>query len=193
MMFLHSMADAADGPDKSQNELLEINLRRIARGHTDAIGEIYELTKSAVYGYVLSILKNAQDAEDVLQDTYIKVCLNAESYHAQGKPLAWIFTIARNLALMKLRGQSRMTDIPEYEWEQIASGNQEFRSEDRIVLSAALTKISEEETQIVILHAVGGMKHREIAEWLGMPLATVLSKYHRAIKKLQKILEGEEM
>lgn len=192
-MFLYSMADAADGQDKSQNELLEINLRRIARGHTDAIGEIYELTKSAVYGYVLSILKNAQDAEDVLQDTYVKVCLNAESYHAQGKPLAWIFTIARNLALMKLRGQSRMTEIPEYEWEQIASGNQDFRSEDRIVLSAALTKISEEESQIVILHAVGGMKHREIAEWLGMPLATVLSKYHRAIRKLQKILEDEEM
>lgn len=192
-MFLYSMADAADGQDKSQNELLEMNLRRIARGHTDAIGEIYELTKSAVYGYVLSILKNAQDAEDVLQDTYVKVCLNAESYHAQGKPLAWIFTIARNLALMKLRGQSRMTEIPEYEWEQIASGNQDFRSEDRIVLSAALTKISEEESQIVILHAVGGMKHREIAEWLGMPLATVLSKYHRAIRKLQKILEDEEM
>ncbi len=192
-MFLYSMADAADGQDKSQNELLEMNLRRIARGHTDAIGEIYELTKSAVYGYALSILKNAQDAEDVLQDTYVKICLNAESYHAQGKPLAWIFTIARNLALMKLRGQSRMTEIPEYEWEQIASGNQDFRSEDRIVLSAALTKISEEESQIVILHAVGGMKHREIAEWLGMPLATVLSKYHRAIRKLQKILEDEEM
>lgn len=191
-MFLLSMADAADEQDKSQNELLEINLRRAARGHTDAIGEIYELTKSAVYGYVLSILKNAQDAEDILQETYVKVCLNAESYHAQGKPLAWIFTIARNLALMKLRGQNRITDIPEFEWEQIAAGNHEFRSEDRIVLSAALTKISEEESRIVILHAVGGMKHREIAEWLGMPLATVLSKYHRAIKKLQKILEDEE-
>lgn len=190
-MFLLSMADAADERDKSQNELLERNLRRIARGHTDAIGEIYELTKSAVYGYVLSILKNAQDAEDILQETYVKVCLNAESYHAQGKPLAWIFTIARNLALMKLRGQTRITDIPDFEWEQIAAGNPEFRSEDRIVLSAALSKISEEESKIVILHAVGGMKHREIAEWLSMPLATVLSKYHRAIKKLQKILEEE--
>lgn len=190
-MFLLGMVDASDERDKNQNELLERNLRRVARGHTDAIGEIYELTKSAVYGYVLSILKNAQDAEDILQETYVKVCLNAESYHAQGKPLAWIFTIARNLALMKLRGQTRITDIPDFEWEQIAAGSPEFRSEDKIVLSAALSKISEEESRIVILHAVGGMKHREIAEWFDMPLATVLSKYHRAIKKLQKILEDE--
>lgn len=190
-MLLLSMVDAADEQDGNQNELLEKYLRRVARGHTDAIGEIYELTKSAVYGYVLSILKNAHDAEDILQETYVKVCLNAESYHAQGKPYAWIITIAKNLALMRLRGQSRITDIPEFEWEQIAAGNPEFGSEDRIVLSAALTKLSEEESQIVILHAVGGMRHREIAEWLGLPLATVLSKYHRAIKKLQKILQDD--
>ncbi|MGN0324694.1 MAG: RNA polymerase sigma factor [Lachnospiraceae bacterium] len=191
-MFLLSMADAEDQQDRSQNEQIEKYLRRIARGHTEAVGDVYELTKSAVYGYVLSILKNAEDAEDILQETYVKICLNAESYHSQGKPMAWIFTIARNLALMKLRGQSRIADIPEFEWEQIAAGNHEFQSEDRIVLSAALTQISEEESQIIMLHAVGGMKHREIAEWLGMPLATVLSKYHRAIRKLQKILDEED-
>lgn len=191
-MFLLSTMDVGKDDDRSQNEQLEKSLRRIARGHNEAIGDIYDITKAAVYGYILSILKNVQDAEDILQETYVKICLNADSYHAQGKPMAWIFTIARNLALMKLRSQNRMTDIPEFEWEQLEAKNSEFRSEDRVVLMAALSKISEEEGQIVVLHAVGGMKHREIAEWLDMPLATVLSKYHRAIKKLQKILEEEE-
>lgn len=190
-MFLISTADIGDEADKNLNECLEKYLRRVRRGHTEAIGDIYELTKSVVYGYALSILKNTQDAEDILQETYVKVCLNADSYRSQGKPMAWIFTIVRNLCLMKVRKDSRLTVIPDYQWEQIANGNASFKGEDRIVLSAALEQISEEEYQIVILHAVGCMKHREIAEWMDMPLATVLSKYHRAIKKLKKILEEE--
>ncbi len=190
-MFFICMTEAVGTPEEDNNVLIEKCLRRIARGHKDAIGDIYELTKAAVYGYIFSILKNAEDAEDTLQETYVKICLNADAYSSQGKPMAWIFTIARNLALMKIRRKSRYTDIPEYEWEQIAAGNSEFGSEDKIVLQAALTKISEEESQIVMLHAVAGMKHREIAEMMDMPLATVLSKYNRAIKKLQKILEDE--
>lgn len=170
---------------------IEKLLRRIARGHRDAIGDIYDMTHTAVYGFVLSIVKNAEDAEDVLQDTYIKICLNADAYTSQGKPMAWIFTIARNLSLMKLRGRNRTEDIPDYEWEQIAAGNTAFRTEDQIVLQAALSKISEEESQIVVMHAVSGMKHREIAEVMDMPLATVLSKYNRAIKKLKAILEED--
>lgn len=190
-MFFICMTDTCGDPDKDNTRLLEKSLHTIARGHNEAIGDIYEITKKAVYGYVLSIIKNAQDAEDILQETYVKVCLNADQYHSLGKPMAWIFTIARNLALMKIRSQRKITDIPEYEWEQIASGNSEFQSDDRIVLKGALTKISDEESQIVMMHAIGGLKHREIAEMMDMPLATVLSKYNRATKKLQKILEED--
>lgn len=194
-MFLFAVLDTDEDPAETtasaNAKIIERNLRRIARGHQDAIGEIYELTKSSVYGFVLSILKNAEDAEDILQDTYIKICLNADAYVPQGKPMAWIFTIARNLSLMKLRGRKRVEDIPEYEWEQIAAGNTQFRTEDQMVLMAALSKISEQESQIVIMHAVAGMKHREIAEVMEMPLATVLSKYNRAIRKLKAILEED--
>ena len=93
--------------------------------------------------------------------------------------------------MMKLRKQSRMTDIPEYEWEQISTAGAEGQSDDKILLQAALSKVSKEESNIVMLHAVGGMKHREIAELLNMPLATILSKYNRAIKKLKRILEED--
>ena len=51
--------------------------------------------------------------------------------------------------------------------------------------------VSDEESQIVMLHAVAGLKHREIADMLDMPLATVLSKYNRALKKMRRIIEGE--
>lgn len=167
---------------------LENYLYMIADGDTEAVGDVYELTKTQVYGYILSILKNPTEAEDAMQDVYVKICTCAGMYHSEGKPMAWIFTIARNVSLMRIRKQSRISDIPEFEWEQL-SGFAGSDREDRIVLEAALLKISDEESQIVMLHAVGGMKHREIAELFDMPLATVLSKYNRALKKLQKILE----
>lgn len=188
-MFFMLTVDAGASPEDNKNKSIEKNLKKIAKGNTDAIGEIYELTQSSLYGYILSILKNPEDAQDVMQDTYVKICQSAGLYTAQGKPMAWIFTIARNLSLMKLRGQSRYTDMEDFEWEQITSGNSDFGVEDRMVLEAALSGISEEESQIVMLHAVGGMKHREIAEMYNMPLATVLSKYNRAIKKLQNLVE----
>lgn len=62
-----------------------------------------------------------------------------------------------------------------------------------MVLLAALTILGEEERQIVMLHAVSGLKHREIAAALNLPLATTLSKYSRALIKLKRHLEAQEV
>ena len=62
---------------------------------------------------------------------------------------------------------------------------------DRLVLEAALKALGDEERQIVLLHAVSGLKHREIAADLGLPLSTVLSRYNRSLKKLQRFLTEE--
>lgn len=61
-----------------------------------------------------------------------------------------------------------------------------------MVLQTVLSRLSVEERQIVILHSVEGFKHREIAQILDLPLGTALSKYHRALSKLRKMLEEEE-
>ena len=60
--------------------------------------------------------------------------------------------------------------------------------EDTVILHMCMEKLSDEELRIVVLHAVSGFKHREIADILSLPLPTVLSKYSRAIRKLKKIL-----
>ena len=64
--------------------------------------------------------------------------------------------------------------------------------EERELLQTALAALEEQERRIVVLHAVTGLKHREIAQLLELPLATVLSKYHRALKKLKVRLEGDD-
>ena len=170
--------------------LLEERLRRLGQGDATAMEEVYDGTHAAVYGFALSLLKNAHDAEDVLQDTYLRVYQSASGYRAQGKPMAWILTITRNLCRDLQRDKSRDGQTPE-DLENDARFSYISDPTDRLVLEAALKALGDEERQIVLLHAVSGLKHREIAADLGLPLSTVLSRYNRSLKKLQRFLTEE--
>lgn len=169
-------------------------LRQVGTGDQDAFRQLYQSTERTIYSFILSILKNPQDAEEVMQETYLKVWTSAASYHSQGKPLAWMFTIARNLCYMRFRDQKHQADIGLDDLAGAETGEVCLPLEnmaDAMVLRAALTILKEDERQIVLLHASAGMKHREIAADLQMPLATVLSKYNRAMKKLKQYLREE--
>ena len=170
---------------------LERWLAEIATGSKKALEELYHHTSSSIYSFSLSILKNSQDSEDVLHDCYVQIWLAAGSYQPLGKPMAWILTITRNLCFKKLRERKQSSDLPEEEWSFSLTAPDSLSSEERILLQEALARLSDEERQIVVLHAVSGFKHREIAAFLTMPLSTVLSKYNRAIKKLQRYLREE--
>lgn len=179
--------------DSSDSSLITPSLfQQIADGDKEAFQLLFTQTSSSIYGFLLSIVRNREDAEDLLQETYIRVRLHAGKYSDQGKPLAWMFTIARNLALMRLRESKRSS----YETIEDLNLQMDFSQlhnvEDRMVLNAAFHVLEEEERSIVLLHAVNGMKHKEISTILGKPLSTILSKYRRSIKKLKKELERIE-
>ncbi len=161
----------------------------IASGDKEALARLYEDTGAAVYGFALSILKNPDDAADVLQDVYVKVWEAAPAYRALGKPMAWIFTITRNLALMDIRRQNKAWPAVPDSAKEMAPDAPALDTEDKLVLTSLMNTLGEDEQSIVILHAVAGMKHREIAELMDMSLSTVLSKYNRALKKLRSALE----
>ena len=84
-------------------QLDENLILRMANGDGHAFTELYQLTSGAVYGFALSILRNREDAEDVMHDAFIKTYTGAVTYKPTGKPLAWILTIVRNLAYNKIR------------------------------------------------------------------------------------------
>lgn len=172
----------------SAPELREL-IRRIGLGEEEALASLYEQTRHAVFGFALSISKNHADAEEIMQDTFLAVDANADRYQPVGSPMAWILTITRNLAYQRLRRAKRETaaeDIPEEADHAILSEE----TENKMILETALKTLGEEERQIVMLHAVSGLKHREIAALLGLSLPTTLSRYHRALAKLQKQLGG---
>ena len=91
---------------------------------------------------------------------------------------------------MKLRERARTQDLPPEDWESFSIDSHDVTTEDRTVLTAALSTLSDEERQIIMLHVTAGLKHREIAQLLELPLSTVLSKYRRALAKLKQKLEG---
>ena len=167
---------------------LEELLRQIALGSQQAFEELYRATDSAIYGYALSLMRNHHEAQDIMMDTYLKIRCAAHLYMPMGKPMAWILTITKNIARTKLRSAGRQIPLDDLE-ETTPSFDRD--SEEAVALEQAMKVLGDQERQILILHAVTGLKHREIAEMLGMPLATVLSKYARSLKKLKKALEED--
>ena len=178
-------------PAEDRHELQQL-LIHIAGGEREALAELYQRTRSAVYGLALSYLKNAQDAQDLTQDVYVQVWDCAAQYRPTGSPMGWLLTVCRSLCLMRLRREERHAALSEEEWDAIPAQECGLDADERALLQGALAVLGEEERRIVLLHAVTGMKHREIAALLELPLPTVLSKYHRALKNLLLVLESME-
>lgn len=179
-------------PAEDRHELQQL-LIHIASGESDALAELYQRTRSAVYGLALSYLKNAHDAQDLTQDVYVQVWDCAAQYRPTGSPMGWLLTVCRNLCLMRLRREEqRHAALSEEEWDAIPAQECGLNADERTLLQGALASLADEERRMVLLHAVTGMKHREIAALLELPLPTVLSKYHRALKKMRIFLEGDD-
>lgn len=191
-MLLFFSALAVESEIRSSRKIPKISdelILKVAQGDQDAFHKLYEETSSLVFGYALSILKDKHNAEDVMQDTFIKVYSNAASYTPKEKPMAWILTITRNLALMKFR-QKQHGNIDDDQYQSIYD-MPHIHSENKLLVDHLLGKLSDEEREIVMLHAMSELKHREIANLMSLPLSTVLSKYNRAIAKLRGYVKEE--
>lgn len=191
-MYSFALTSTTEYTERQSDKWLEKQLAAVASEDKQALAALYEETKAAVYGFALSILKNPYDAEDILQDVYVCIYQSAGRYIAQGKPMAWIFTITRNLSYLKLRHAKKTADMSDEDWEQYFNEKDSISSEDRLVLQSALQHLTDEERQIIFLHSTAGLRHREIALYLERSLSTVLSKYNRALKKLRKILAEDD-
>ena len=190
MLTLLGVQTTEEEADRRAHELEQL-LLRVGQGDRSAFGQLYELTRGAVYAMALSVLRDAGAAQDAAQDVFVKVWESAHSYRPQGSPMAWLLTVARNLARSRLRQMGREVDLDEEAWNAIPAQAPDVSPEDRQILQQALARLSAEERRIILLHAASGLKHREIAQLLEQPLSTVLSKYHRGLKKLKSLMKGE--
>lgn len=173
---------------QARKENLDQLILKVAQGDVKAYEELYLQTKSSVYGYALSLVRSPQEAEDIMQDCFLRIYRNAPSFKKENKAINWIMTITRNLSLDRLKSKSSQELSLEEDWLDPGDDFSQ-QSLDKLALDLAIKSLNQEERQIVILYAVVGFKHREIADFLDLPLTTELSKYHRSLKKLRKKLE----
>ena len=144
----------------------------------DSVYELYEQNKTGIFRFALSILKDTSLAEDVLQETFLRLlCVKGDP--APGKELAYLYRMARNICYDILRKRKRETEespnqaAPEDNWEFIH----------------LIAPLSPKEQEIVSLKIIGGLTHAEIAKVLGTSTAGAKKRYERAIAKLRSEME----
>lgn len=159
-------------------------LERIRQGDRQAFAAFYTDLQTPVFTVILRIVQNRAEAEDVMQDLFLKLLQNPPGPELR-KPRAYLFQSARNLALDSLKKRR-----PTLEWEQCpplaaeSSPGQPDQAE-RLDLERALGQLDSLERQIIALHLNGGLTFRQIAPILRLPLGTVLWRYYRALDRLR--------
>lgn len=167
--------------DKRQIDKL---LTGMQAGANDDFAELYGGTKRGVFSFLYSYYHNYELTEDAMQSVYLRIKLNIGKYTPGTNGRAWILEIAKNYAINDIKKLKRIdTDaIPEPKADPQGTIG---------IIDLIKRTLSEEEERIVVLHAVWGYKHREIASALGIPVGTVTSKYKRAIERLRKEMIDE--
>ena len=159
---------------------------RVSKGDMSALEKLYNAFAREVYAYAMTIVKDRDTAEDIMQDVFVKVWQCAGGFKAQGLGKAWIMRIARNLSLNAVT--RRRDDGDEEQLETLpAPDRPEDQVVSRVAVSQALDTLTGDERQIVTLRMSSDMTLAEIAKVLGQPLGTVKWKHAEALKKLRRI------
>ncbi len=162
-------------------------LKKISGGDISALADIYEIAGRQMFAVAYNILGDYQLSEDVVQDSLLSVSLHAGEVKKAGSGLSWILRIVHNTALNTIR--SRQHEIFPGEFSEDLYGNQQLGlSASSLLLQDALQTLERDDRQLVLLKAVAGLSHKEIAEILELPLAGCQKRYQRSIRKLKELL-----
>ncbi len=163
---------------------MEAALRAVAAGDLEALQHLYHELRPAVYAAAFAILQDPAAAEDVLQDTFLRVHVAAPKYQPGTRPRAWIVSIARHIALDILRKRKREVGL-EIAPSPTIPGSESMVAE-RMDLLSTLACLEPVDRQIVVLHVVAGLTHREIAVELRLRPGTVRWRFRQALQELAR-------
>jgi RNA polymerase sigma-70 factor (ECF subfamily) len=169
-------------------------LIRLGQGDLSALGSVYELTSSSLYALCFSYLRNKFDSEEALTETYIAAKRHIEKFDGKNG-YNWLYTIAKNICLnmIKKRKNEQLTDFQ----DEAAAKCEKFSYEmpqvgDSEIVTIAKSVLNDRELRILLLHAVGGCRFKEIAAMEGGLETTVRWQYNNALKKIRSAYEGRK-
>lgn len=158
-----------------------------------AISLLYENYADALYGVILKVITDQDTAQDVLQETFVKVWKNAQSYDAsKAKLFTWLYRIAYNSAIDKVRSESKKTK----QEVQIESSNvyrltSEGLNQDVMDIKRHLNKLDEKYQVVINALFFEGMTQQEASDELNIPLGTIKSRLKIGLRELKKIYDPE--
>jgi RNA polymerase sigma-70 factor (ECF subfamily) len=179
------------------NDDLELLLARIAIGDHDAFVQLYDCTAAKLHGVTYRVLANRNDAEDAVQEVYVKIWRNAERYQAEhGRALDWLVAVARNHAIDVLRARKRSSrDIDQTAYSDgpppPTPETEALRTDERRRIDRCLAELSPDRAQAVRAAYLEGWSYKELARHHGVPLNTMRSWLRRALSVLRARLDDE--
>ena len=161
---------------------IHLIIRELKQKNYQSFDTFYNLTKNQVFYAIISVVKDNDLAQDLMQDTYVKFLEKIDQYKDGANPYAYLSTIARNLAINTYNQRKREVYSEEI-FETIPSPEENNDEED---IFKILDLLDPDEREVVTLHIINNLKFREISPIVKKPLGTVLWIYNKAIKKLKE-------
>jgi RNA polymerase sigma-70 factor (ECF subfamily) len=175
-------------------------IRRVQSGDTEAFEVLVEKYKRKAYRLAFQVLRDQEEALDVAQEAFVKAYRALPKFKGDSAFYTWLFRITMNLALDRKRQRAARAralggeDVSPEEWERTAVStdagpeDEAASAERRARIERALASLSDQHRSIIILSDIEGLQYREIAEVLGIPMGTVMSRLHHARKRLRAAL-----
>lgn len=174
-------------------------------GDQACIEELIRRHKNRVYTYILLIVRNQHLAEDLFQDTFIKVIksLNKGKYYDKGKFLSWVLRISHNLIIDYYRKQKLLNTVSNETGEVDLFNNRKFADsniEENLVFDQTMDDVRrlvdllpEDQKQVVYLRHYSGLSFKEIADQTGVSINTALGRMRYALINMRKIVKDNQM
>ncbi|MGY9048516.1 hypothetical protein P775_03820 [Puniceibacterium antarcticum] len=173
---------------------IESLIARVALGDRKAFSTLYDQTSAKLFGVALRVLNNRASAEDVLQETYMKIWRRADRYASNGmSPMSWLIAIARNTAIDRLRATRDSANLDDVSNHLVASGPTPEQSVvaagEAARITECLGKLEAEKGQAVRGAYLQGLSYAELAEKFSVPLNTMRTWLRRSLISLKECME----
>jgi len=181
----------SNGGRMPDREMLEAEAVAMAKsGDTAGYEELYRLHRTRVYSLCLRHTSNSSDAEDLTHDVFMQVLRKINSFRGEAQFGSWLYRVTWNYLLLHSRKQKRqglvVESLPDECVSEVRSG---WRSPaDRLALRQALGSLSAKRRNVVLLHDIKGLTHREVAWRLGVTVTASKSRLHQAHIALREAL-----
>jgi RNA polymerase sigma-70 factor (ECF subfamily) len=190
------------GSDTSDEQLM----LACQRGREDALDELYSRYYRPMLGFIYRLVQDRQLAEDLVQETFLRVYNNRLSWKPKSKFTSWLYRIARNLCIDEKRRywnrlvsmNSQFSDAQEESRESFLDRVEDSKSDarencarevDENMIRKAINELSEEQREVILLNKYQGLTYIEIADVLGVSPESVKQRAYRAHLKLRELLE----